>query len=85
MNIWEKLARCDSPGEIQRVMEGTGWALVESTEIKRLWAGLAAAVGFFEEATASELTRPFEYKRPRQARAALNSRSAPMPEAPENG
>lgn len=36
MTIWEKLARCNSPGEIQRMVRGTNWELVKSTEIERL-------------------------------------------------
>ena len=36
MNIWEKLARCDSPGEVQRMVRGTGWEIADSAEIKRL-------------------------------------------------
>ncbi len=36
MNIWEKLARCTSPGEIQRMVRGTNWSLVESDNLERL-------------------------------------------------
>jgi len=45
MDIWEKLARCETSGEVQRMCRGTGWTLVEADEIKRLKQALADAHG----------------------------------------
>ena len=42
MTIWEKLARCSSPGEIQRMVRGTGWELIETGEVERLREALIA-------------------------------------------
>ena len=40
MDIWEKLARCETPGELKRMCNGTNWELVEKDEIDRLRANL---------------------------------------------
>lgn len=37
MNIWEKLVRCETPGELQRMIRGTNFELVENGEIARLY------------------------------------------------
>ncbi len=36
MDIWEKLARCETPGELQRMCKGTNWELVEKGKIEQL-------------------------------------------------
>lgn len=33
MDIWEKLVRCTTPGEIKRMVEGNNWELVLKSEV----------------------------------------------------